>query len=849
MSEDDQAPEPQLLYLPWYGYIVKPRWLWQIVSGVAALLLLPPLALYLFLQWFDADTFRPRIATALRQALGRQVDILGPVTMAGVLNPRFSFGPVAISNGAASGPAEFARIGRVELDLALWPLLSGRAVVQRALLDAPDIRLDRDPDGRGSWQDARVGTAGTPKDQARDGAESLLALQSLTLRNGRITWRDRQRGSTASIGLPRVLVAVRDDGTLAISTDATIGRDRFAILGETGTLARLMRADDTTPWPIRLSAQTRGASISAKGSFTQPLRAAGYTLQLDMDMRESRNFRSLLPDAMPPLRNIRLAAQLTDVGRTFPDIGTVALTVGASDISGLLPGGRLERLELRAGGMDATLHGEVKGVVGGAPLQLAAVLGTPRGVLLAAGKLGAIPAWWLDDMPAGNIGFPIDIAAALGDSEFSATGALAAPARLAGLDLRVATSLRNVRKLEPVMRQRLPSWDFATLRAEVADAPGGLLNGIGLRNLLLNTPDGDVAGIATLLFAKRLRVQAQLTGKRLDFDGLAASFSALHFGAAPPIRSTDPPSLRSAPLYFNQRPFALGGFDLIDVDMQLKLAEARLFGLPYRNLDARALLRDAALRVDGAMVQTPGGPVQVDFSYDTRAPTPPMRLRVAAAGQSIKPILLALQRPEDISGNLAVDMDLTGEGRDAHALASSLRGHLRLALVDGEIDTTMFTATMYAILRQAKLPMHLLSAGAAQARCFALAMTAERGEILVDHLVLDSERLLIQATGGIQGERELVDLQIRPQLRFGGPALAMPLRYAGSFAGARLLIDLGADAPNRPSDPFRVAARTIEAGADPCPAALTAARGGTAGPLPKTPPFKVTPIALPKTEE
>ena len=837
-AEDEAtAPAPRLIYVRGYGYVALPRYFWPVVWAVAAVLLLPPLGLAVFLQVFDADGYRPRIAESLTRAVGRSVEIGGKVRLSGVLTPRLSFGPVAVLGAAGGSRRELARVERVEVELGLWPLLRGRVEIRRVGLDGPDILLERDARGQGNWQAG--GVAAPLADRA-----AVLGLQAVSVRDGRLVWRDDGRGSTLSLNLKRVTLTTGPEGNLALNTEVTLGRDRVVLNGEGGTLARLLEPGGETPWPVSLSLQARGGNLTAKGSFAAPLRVSGYQLQVDGDVRESQNFRALLPEGWPALRNVHLSVRLSDRGGSVPDLTALALTVGASDVSGLLPGGRLERLELRAGGMNEALHGEVKGVVGGAPLQLAAVLGTPGGMMQAAARLGWLPGWLA---PAAAVGFPIEISAVLGDSEFAASGAMGDPARLSGVELSTNATLRDLEKLEPVLGRRLPVWAFADLQAQLRDAGGSVLDGLTVASFSLSTPDGDIGGAGQVRFGAMPEVTGTVQGARLDWDRLGVSLAALHFGAPPPLVTKAPPGARVATRVLHERPLALGGFSLARLNLAAHWDVVQLFGLPYRDVRGQVRLRDGALVLDGFGGQSPGGAVAAQFSYDTGAEAAPMRLHLAAPALAIKPVLIALQRPEDITGNLAVAVDLAAEGRDLHALAGSLRGRAGLALVDGEIDTRLFTPYMFGMLRAARMPMHLLSVGLSRTRCFAVALAAERGEVRLETLLLDSARLMIAASGRVSGDSEAVDLRIRPQLRFDGPALTVPMRVMGSLSGTRLLVDNAAESADVPKA-FLANALAVERGADGCPAALTAARGGAAGPLPREAPFAVTTMPTPRLE-
>jgi len=395
-----------------------------------------------------------------------------------------------------------------------------------------------------------------------------------------------------------------------------------------------------------------------------------------------------------------------------------------------------------------------------------------------------------------------------------------------------------------VKAKRLPAWNEARLGARVADLPGGLRAGVALRDLSVAVPEGDVTGTAALHFGARPSLQAGLQSQSFDFDALTTSLLQVHFGPAPALPPPLPIWMRRAPQMFSQAPFALGIFDYGDLDLDLKLANARIGGLPYAKATARVASVGGHLSVERLTATTPGGGVvTAGFDMDTRASAPPIHLTVQAPALAIKPILLALPRAEDIVGSLALDIDLTAAGRDPHTIVSSLQGRVSLALVDGELDTTFFNPYIFGALRLAKLPFSLMQAatGPSRTRCFAAMLVADHGEVTVQSLVLDSNRLLILADGGLLTAPELIDIRIRPQLRLLGQGLAMPMRLAGRFVAADMLVDT-----RPPATAFDTAALAAQRGEDACPDALKAARFGAPGPMPTSPPTKFDPMPMPK---
>jgi uncharacterized protein involved in outer membrane biogenesis len=836
---DDPPPKRalRLINVPWYGYVEAPRHLWRYVALVLVVLLSPPASLWLFLRNFDANAYKPMIAAVMRQATGRAVDIRGPIRLVGSFSPSLELGPVVL----APAPGQWittAQIGRIEARLSLWGLLWGTPQIDRLIVDGPDIQIETGVDAAPLALPAPVALL-TPAIVP----PAIVSLQSMQIRDGRMTWRDAKSGTAIAVNFKRMLAAVNDDGGISLSSELVVGRERVLVSGEFGSADRLIAPDPANPWPVSIKAQARGASLTVQGGIARPLEVAGYDFQIDGFLLEARNFRAYLPENMPGLRKLALSLRLTDRGGGVPDLTALSLVVGASDLAPLLPGSRLDKLEIRAGGMDQALRIETMGVVSGSALKLGLVLGTPAGLLQAATARGLLPAI----APRAAVGFPIDVIAELGGSEISANGAIGDPSSLSGLDLNFSVILRDGSKLERLFQTRLPAWNEARIAGRAAELPGGLLSGVALRDIVLSVPAGDATGSASVRFGARPSIQAQLAGKSMDFDALGRSFAHVPLGQAPPLPPPAPAGMQQAPPMFSRSPLALGIFDYGDFALDLTFASARIAGLPVSDLTTRIAAIAGRLSVDRMTATTPGGGVvNASFAMETRAPAAPIHLTVRAPALALKPILLALPRAEDIVGTLALDIDVTAAGRDPHTIVSSVQGRASLALVDGELDTSIFNPYIFAALRLAKWPMTLMQAatGPSRTRCFAAALQADHGAVSLQTLLLDSDRLLIQAEGGLVPDLELIDIRIRPQLRLLGQGLTMPMRLAGSFAEANMLLD------GRPAGTtaFDNAVSTAQRGGDACPDALTLARFGAAGPMPTSLPVKLNPMPTPKRE-
>jgi len=121
------------------------RWPWILLAIVIAL----PLAGYLALRSFvDADALRPRLVTAVRDAIGRELSV-GGIGLGLSLRPSVVLADVALANAPGGSRPAMLTARRAKVQVALLPLLSRRIEVLRVELDQPDLLLETDAAGRG----------------------------------------------------------------------------------------------------------------------------------------------------------------------------------------------------------------------------------------------------------------------------------------------------------------------------------------------------------------------------------------------------------------------------------------------------------------------------------------------------------------------------------------------------------------------------------------------------------------------------------------------------------------------------------------------------------------------------
>jgi uncharacterized protein involved in outer membrane biogenesis len=99
-----------------------------------------------------------QVDAALERAIGRAVTH-GEVSVRLGLYPRIVLTEATIANIDGGSAPGFARIGRLEVTLALLPLLAQRVEIHSLLLADADILLERNAEGHANWNFGRAEVA------------------------------------------------------------------------------------------------------------------------------------------------------------------------------------------------------------------------------------------------------------------------------------------------------------------------------------------------------------------------------------------------------------------------------------------------------------------------------------------------------------------------------------------------------------------------------------------------------------------------------------------------------------------------------------------------------------------
>jgi len=129
----------------------------RILRVVYWLVALAAAAVILFVLVFDLDSRRDEIEIALTEALGRVVTIEGDLDLDWGFTPVAVLREVRVANAPGGSDGDLARIDRLDIRLALLPLLAGRESIIGLEADGVALSLERLGDDQHNWDIADLG--------------------------------------------------------------------------------------------------------------------------------------------------------------------------------------------------------------------------------------------------------------------------------------------------------------------------------------------------------------------------------------------------------------------------------------------------------------------------------------------------------------------------------------------------------------------------------------------------------------------------------------------------------------------------------------------------------------------
>ena len=173
----------------------------SLVYGLLAFLVLGLGAILIAPSFIDWNRFKPDIVGQLEAVTGRTIAIDGPVGFTMLPAPTLSASLVRVAGPEAATERDLVELRALDVQIGLFPLLTGTVQIESVTLVAPELNLERFADGSGSWETAAFdedisGLGGAPLSATQRLLRGALSVSvdRITIEKGSVLYRDRASG-------------------------------------------------------------------------------------------------------------------------------------------------------------------------------------------------------------------------------------------------------------------------------------------------------------------------------------------------------------------------------------------------------------------------------------------------------------------------------------------------------------------------------------------------------------------------------------------------------------------------------------------------------------------------------
>jgi AsmA protein len=157
-----------------------------VVGGIIGLFVAGLLAVWLLV---NPNDYKGRIAAAVKESTGRELILKGDIKLSVFPWVALELGPASLGNPPGFGEEPFLAFNRAAVRVRLFPLLAKRLEIDRVELDGLDLRLRRNAEGTGNWQNFRVEQTPAVKAGGENIGGPLPELAGIRITHGFVSYQ------------------------------------------------------------------------------------------------------------------------------------------------------------------------------------------------------------------------------------------------------------------------------------------------------------------------------------------------------------------------------------------------------------------------------------------------------------------------------------------------------------------------------------------------------------------------------------------------------------------------------------------------------------------------------------
>ena len=312
----------------------KMRWKW-IVGIIAAVCVVLLIVVYIIAASYDYNTLKPLITKTAKDFTGRDLTLGGDINLGIGFPPTLEVNDVAFQNAPWGSQPQMAQLKKLQVKVAILPLIRGDIDVNRLILVEPVFLLEVNKSGKSNLDFEVPHKADPPKteDKSDENGRTLFKFEAVTITDGKITYKDHRTGRIETVELDSLDFHSPLFGAAAdIELKGQYNKTPFKVNGQIGQLSGILNPKEN--WPLKLEAQAVETEISIDGNIQDPLSARGIDLKFNIEGKDLAQFEKFTGEPLPVKGPFRLSGHFKSLSEDTVQVSELLVVLGESQIQG-----------------------------------------------------------------------------------------------------------------------------------------------------------------------------------------------------------------------------------------------------------------------------------------------------------------------------------------------------------------------------------------------------------------------------------------------------------------------------------------------------------------------------------
>ena len=314
------------------------RWKW-VLPGLCGFILTLMIALSVALSTYNFNRLKPQISSVVKETTGREVTFAGDINLEFGLAPALTVNDVSFQNAPWGSRPQMAQVKRLEVHVAIIPLIFGKIRLKRLVLVNPDILIETDRAGRSNLEfgsgDKAISerSKGTATQRVKLPA---LVVNELQVTNGTVTYREGRSGKVYALSLDS-LTAFSKNYKSSVRTElkGSYRNIPFKVKGSFGPLAGWV-SEDHKPWPLSVTAEAFNTALVVEGTIKDACDLRGIDLGFALKGNDLETLGETFGKPVPLKGPFSVSGRVSDPAPRTYRISGLKVAAAGSVLSGTI---------------------------------------------------------------------------------------------------------------------------------------------------------------------------------------------------------------------------------------------------------------------------------------------------------------------------------------------------------------------------------------------------------------------------------------------------------------------------------------------------------------------------------